>query len=79
MRLVRYFEINVPNPNMTQIYDIVLGDEAQQVSSNDGTKMIVKLPEGDTENHGVLTAATELTHQQAYDLRRTEAYIRIVE
>ncbi len=61
----KYYEIIVPNINMVQIYGIIIGDEADQTTSVDETKMIVKLPLGDTANHGILNSATELTHEEA--------------
>ena len=59
----RYFIANVPNPNMSQIYDIVIGTEASQRFSLDGKKVVVKLPLGDNTNYGVLQNATEYTHE----------------
>jgi hypothetical protein len=61
----RCFEISIPNANMTQIYDIVLGDSSYQVTNVAGDKMIVKLPEGDNSNYGILNSATELTLEEA--------------
>lgn len=58
----RYFVVNVPNPNMTQVYEIIVGEAETQRTSLDGTKMIVKLPLGDDSNHAVLNAATEYDH-----------------
>lgn len=60
----RYFIVDVPNPNMSQIYDIVVGTEVTQRFSLDGSKAIVKLPVGDTNNYGVLATATEYTHAE---------------
>lgn len=61
----RYFEVNIPNANMTKIYGIVLNGEAGIVMSLDGTKAMFKLPLGDTANHGILNNATELTNAEA--------------
>ena len=60
----RYFIIDLPNPNMLQIYDIVVGDTTTQRTSLDGTKIMVKLPEGDDTNYGILQNATEYTHEE---------------
>ena len=60
----RYFIANIPNPNMSQIYDLVVGEESTQRFSLDGTKVVVKLPVGDDSNHGVLQNATEYTHAE---------------
>jgi len=62
--LNRYFIANVHNPNMSQIYDICVGKESTQRFSLDGTKVVVKLPLGDTNNYGVLTTAIEYTHAE---------------
>ena len=60
----RYFIANVPNPNMSQIYDIVIGTEASQRFSLDGKKVVVKLSLGDTNTYGVLQNATEYTYEE---------------
>lgn len=60
----RYFIVNIPNPNMSQIYDLVVGTESTQRFSLDGTKVVVKLPLGDETNYGILQNATEYTHSE---------------
>ena len=60
----RWFIDNLPNPNMSQIYDIVVGTSTSQVVSLDGKKIMVKLPEGDTNNYGILQNATEYTYEE---------------
>jgi hypothetical protein len=62
--LNRYFILTVPNENMTQIYDLIIGDESTQRYSLDGSKIVIKLPVGDNENHGILQNAIEYTHEQ---------------
>ena len=59
----RYFIVNAPNPNMAQIFDIVVGEASTQKFSLDGFKVLVKLPVGDETNYGVLATATEYTHE----------------
>ena len=59
----RYFIVNIPNPNMSQIYDLVVGSESTQRFSLDGKKVVIKLYLGDTKNYGVLQNATEYTHE----------------
>lgn len=60
----RYFIINVQNSNMVKIYDLVVGDESIQRLSLDEKKMSVKLPLGDTSNHGVLQNSIEQTQEE---------------
>ena len=62
--LNRYFIANIPNPNMSQVYDLVVGEESTQRFSLDGTQVVIKLPLGDDNNHGVLSNATEYTHAE---------------
>jgi hypothetical protein len=65
----RFFVGDLPNLNMTQIYDIVVGEASDQFISLDGTKIAVKLPEGDENTHGVLNSFTE------YDYAGIKQYI----
>ena len=60
----RYFIVNIPNPNMSQIYDLVVGVESTKRFSLDGKKVVVKLYLGDETNYGVLQNATEYTHDE---------------
>ena len=60
----RYFIVNLPNSNMSQIYDLVDGGNVGKRKSIDETKMVVKLPLGDDQQHGVLQNATEFTHAE---------------
>lgn len=73
----RYYEINVPNPNMIKIYDIVVGSATSQKLSLDGTKMIIKLPLADETNHGILNSATELTRDQAVAKVQSAEYSKL--
>lgn len=57
----RHFIIALPDPNMAEICSIIVGIESTQTISIDGSKMSVKLYEGDTEDHEVLQNATEFT------------------
>ena len=70
----RYFITNLPNPNMSQIYDLVLGEESTQRQSLDGTKVVVKLPLGDTNNYGILQNATEYTHDEIKVIMQTNEW-----
>jgi len=59
----RYFIIAIPNDDIIEICGLCVGsDEGDIRPSNDGTKGLVKLYEGDTVNHAVLASATEFTH-----------------
>lgn len=60
----RYFIVNVTNPNMAQIFDICIGVESTKRFSLDGNKVMVKLPEGDTQDYGILQNAIEYTHEE---------------
>lgn len=59
----RYFTPNIPNPNMSKIYDICIGNESTKRFSLDGGTVVVKLPEGDTQDYGILQNATEYNHE----------------
>lgn len=60
----RYFIVNIPNPRMSQIYDLAVGVESKQRFSLDGKKVMIKLYLGDTKDYGVLQNATEYTHEE---------------
>jgi hypothetical protein len=60
----RYFILSLPNVNMSRIYGFVIGAEGDHRISLNGTKIVVKLPEGDSVNHGLLQNATEYTHTE---------------
>lgn len=60
----RYFIVNVTNPNISQIYGLVVEDEYSQSFNNDNTKVIVKLPLKDLENHTCLDGITEYTNSE---------------
>jgi hypothetical protein len=66
--LNRYFIANVPNPNMSQIYDICIGGNVSKRFSLDGSKVVVKLPLGDENDYGVLQNATEYTHEEILEV-----------
>lgn len=68
-----YCIIELPNPNMIKIYDVVVGDQTGQRTSLDGTKVMVKLPLGDLGETGILTNEIKITHVQAKaELRKPE-------
>jgi hypothetical protein len=60
----RYFIGVLPNNNMAQIYNIIVGTPETQRSNNINNKVVVKLPLGDNTNHAVLNSFQEYTHEQ---------------
>jgi hypothetical protein len=60
----RYFVGALPNPNITQIYNIIVGGDAGVVTSLDSSLVAVKLPEGDNAAHPILNLFTEYNHNQ---------------
>lgn len=71
MKENRYFLVNIPNPNMQQIYNLVIESEIDAIY-NDKTKGFVKLPIGDTNNYGVLQNAVECTYAVALEMIDTD-------
>lgn len=70
----RYFIVNIPNTNMSQIFDLVVGAESTQRFSLDGKKGVVKLYLGDETSHGILQNATEYTHSEILIEMETEEW-----
>lgn len=60
----RYFIVNIPNPNMEQIYNIAVQGASTIRKNLAGDKGIVKLYCDDTDNHGILNGYTEYTHAE---------------
>ena len=73
----RYFLVNIPNANMIQIYDVIIG-QSQQRSRLDEAQMIVKIEAVYDSNNelidnvpGILNSATEINHATADTLMGT--------
>ena len=62
--LNRYFIIEKSNPNYNTIIDCIVGSEETQRESVDGSKVVVKLPLSDVENHECLDGITEYNHSE---------------
>ena len=60
----RYFIVNIPNANMSQIYALAVQDSLTIAKSNDGKKGIIKLFIGDEANHGILQNSIEYNHAE---------------
>ncbi len=60
----RYYIINASDPNISQIEGIIVGTIEQQRPSVDETQMVVKLFEGDHEQHPQLSQYTEYSHAE---------------
>jgi len=75
----RYFEIELSDPNINDIYAICVESAETIQPSLDGSKTIVKLCCGDDTIYEVLTSYTELTKEQAVTLANSTAYIQPLE
>ena len=69
-----YYEIDIPNENMTDICAVIVETEYSMKKSLDGLKAIVRLHDGDNTNHPCLSSSLKLTHREAYDLAHSLAY-----
>lgn len=58
----RYYILPLPN-NHSSLWDIVVEDETTVRKNNLQTKMVVKLPIGDNEQHPILNGIKEYTHE----------------
>lgn len=71
----RYFIIEKTDPNYNTIIDCMVGNEETQRESLDGTKVVVKLPLNDVENHTCLNGITEYSHSEILvELQKPEWY-----
>lgn len=60
----RYFIVNATDPNLDEIIGICIGCSQSQRYNIAGTQLVVKLPEGDHENHPTLQQYMEYDHEQ---------------
>jgi len=66
----RYFTPSTTNPLLPEIAEVVFGDLYVHLSL-DNTKLVCKLPEGDTVNHPCLVGVPEFTHEEITELLAT--------
>ena len=64
----RYYKGKLPNSDMSQVYKVIVGNALTQVKSPDSKEIVVKLHQGDEQQHPCLNSFTELTHQEATDV-----------
>ena len=60
----RYYIINADDPNLAQIEAVIVGIPATQRYSLDGTKLVVKLHEGDHSDYSFFADYQEESHEQ---------------
>ena len=66
----RYFTPSTASPLLIEIEKVVFGN--LYVHPNlDNTKLVCKLPEGDTANHTCLSGVSEFTHEGITELLAT--------
>lgn len=68
----RYYIVDLSDPNLSDIYKIIVGEEETQRKSIDKTKIIVKLKKGDNKNHECLNNSQEFTHEQILEISQDE-------
>ena len=67
----RYFIINADDPNMDEIDHVIVGELDTQRYSIDGTKIVIKLHEGDHSEYPFLEQYQEYNHDQILDFLQT--------
>lgn len=72
----RYFEITPPYSNIQDIIRLCVGLFENQISSIDGTCMIIKLKDGDTQQHECLSRYPEYNLKQIQELLQTSKYTK---
>lgn len=60
----RYFIIILPFDKMSEIYDIIVETPETLRNNDTNSKVVVKLPKGDTTKYAVLNSFKEYTHEQ---------------
>jgi hypothetical protein len=60
----RYFIIDANDPNIEDIFAVVVGQSSSQRYSIDGLKVVVKLKQGDTSDYPFLSQYDEYDHVQ---------------
>ena len=69
----RYFIIDLTIENMISMIGKIVGNFQEQRTTLDNTKVLVKLPVGDTNNYTELIPYTECTHEQILvELQKSE-------
>jgi hypothetical protein len=60
----RYYIINSEDPNLPQIEAVIVGDPNTQRYNLDGSKLVVKLHQGDHKEYPFLDGVQEYNHEQ---------------
>jgi hypothetical protein len=67
----RYFTIEANDPNLDEIAQVFVGELDTQRYSLDGTKIVIKLHEGDHSEYGFLAQYQEYNNDQILDVLQT--------
>lgn len=64
----RFFRGNLPQSDMSKVYQVIVGLPSQQKIYDNGKKILIKLPHGDELNHPCLNSFKEITHLEAMEI-----------
>jgi hypothetical protein len=64
----RYFVGILPNSEMSAVYKVIVGYPNQQSIIDNGKKIVVKLPLGETDIPPALNSFQEISHAEAMEL-----------
>ena len=67
----RYYTINATDPNINDIYDIIVGTPESQRYNLNGDKIVIKLHHDDLKNYDFLSDYTEYNHPQIIEIMQS--------
>jgi len=67
----RYFIVEANNPNLPQIYDVIVGKPSTQRYSIAGDRLVPKLHKGDHSDYPFLDGSSEYNHDEILEIMHT--------
>ena len=71
----RYYIVNADDPNLSDIYQVIVGEPTTQRYSIDGSQIVVKLYKGDHSEYPFLASYQEYSHDQILSLMETTNWL----
>jgi hypothetical protein len=71
----RYYTVNADDPNISEIYSVIVGEPTTQRYSADGTQIAVKLHQGDHSDYSFLANYQEYSHEQILTIMETPDWL----
>lgn len=75
MKNNRYYIVNSADPNINDIVNVAVGGMDTQRKSLDGSKMVIKLHDGDNNEYSFLSGYDEYNQDQIHEKLNSEEWM----